>query len=122
MNEYKIVISGTDPYGIKFLNTVVEFANKGATIDEAHPWTCKFPAKVFMNIKTKEYLETDILSGVQVMPISIIYTKEMLDALEWTEFKDVVKKRGVGGRDRAQMVRQYLEATQQEGQRASEAE
>lgn len=119
MNEYKIIIGATDPLGIKFLANVVKFANKGATIDEAHPWTCKFPAKVYMNIKTDEYLETDMVNGIQVFPISITYTKEMLDALEWTEFKDVVKKRGVGGRDRAQMVRQYLEATQQEGQSAS---
>ena len=122
MNEYKIAISANDPYGAAFLKTVVGFANKGAVIDEAHSWTCKFPAKVYMNIKTDEYLETDMVNGIQVFPISITYTKEMLDALEWTAFKDVVKKRGVGGRDREQMVRQYLEATHQDDQSASETE
>lgn len=113
MNEYKVMVSGVDPFGIKFLKTVVELAQKGAVIDEDHPWTCKFPAKVFMKIKTDEYLETDIVNGVTVMPISIVYTKELLEDMPWEEFRETVRTGGVKGKDRQRMLREYLKNTGQ---------
>lgn len=40
------------------------------------------------------------------------WTKEQLDDLDWSTFKDVVKAaHGITGRDRVKMTKQYLEAT-----------
>ena len=36
------------------------------------------------------------------------FTKEALDAMQWSDFKAVCKAAGVGGRDRVQMTKQYL--------------
>lgn len=114
MNEYKIIIGATDPLGIKFLANVVKFANKGATLCQEHPYTCRFPHKAVMFLSTDEYLESDIVNGVKVEPVNLVYTVEMLEALSWEKFKSVVRKGGVTkGRDRKVMQTQYLKNTGQ---------
>jgi hypothetical protein len=114
MNEYKVVLQGTDIFGITFLQNVVKFANMGGTICSDHPVQNKFPHSCVMLVKTKEKIETDMKAGVKVLPVFIKYTKEQLEEMSWEDFKKVVKKQfNIGGRDRQVMTTQYLQAVEE---------
>ena len=45
-------------------------------------------------------------------PEGLPWTKEQLEDLPWNFFKKVVKTKGITGRDRLVMQRQYLEAVE----------
>lgn len=110
MNKYKIELRATDSAGIKFLENVVRFANLGATIDGDYPTKNSFPNKVMLNVETEEFLEDDMVNGVRVYPVELQYSKEQLEEFEWDKLKTVCKERGISGRDRAQLIRQYEES------------
>ena len=110
MNSYKIELRATDSAGIKFLENVVHFANLGATIDSDYPTKNSFPNKVMLNVETEEFLEDDMANGVRVYPVELQYSKEQLEEFEWDKLKAVCKERGISGRDRAQLIRQYEES------------
>jgi len=110
MNLYKVELKATDASGIKFLENVIKFSKLGATIDTAYPTKNTFPNKVMLNIETEEHLEDDMVNGVRVYPVELQYSKEQLDAMEWSEFKAAVKHLVPKGRDRNVMTNKYLEA------------
>lgn len=110
MNTYKIELRATDSAGIKFLENVVRFANLGATIDSDYPTKNSFPNKVMLNVETEEFLEDDMVNGVRVYPVELQYSKEQLEEFDWDKLKAICKERGISGRDRAQLIRQYEES------------
>ena len=110
MNTYKIELKAKDSAGIKFLEQVVKFANMGASIDTAYPTKNTFPNQVMLSVETEEFLEDDIVNGMRVYPVELQYSKEQLEEFEWDKLKAVCKERGISGRDRAQLIRQYEES------------
>lgn len=106
MNKYKLILKSTDPMGMRFLNNLMYFANKGATLDRQYSPSLKFPHKAMLYYETTDYLETS--EEMEVLPIEIIYTKEMLDDMDWDTFKFVVNEKGVGGKKRNFMTNNYL--------------
>lgn len=118
MNKYKILLKSTDPMGMRFLNNVVLFANAGATLDRDYIPSMKFPFKAMFDYETSDYLETN--QEMEVIPLELVYTKEMLDNLEWEEFKKVVGAKGIGGRARELMTNNYLKAVTQSKEEADE--
>lgn len=98
--------------GLKFLQNIAEYAAKGATLDFKYPTSIRFPQKAMMNYETDEYLITS--PDIQVIPIDLEYTKEMLEALDWEVFKRTVAKAGVGGRARDIMTNQYLKKLEEQ--------
>jgi hypothetical protein len=110
MNKYKIQLKATDSHGIGFIENVVKFANMGATIDSAFPTKNTFPNQIMLSLETEEFLEDDMSKGIRVHVVELQYTKEMLDEMEWDRLKAVCKERGLSGRDRAQLIRQYEES------------
>jgi len=109
MNEYKVLVTGNDSIGYSFIKNVVELANKGAVLEEDKVPGLRFPHSAWMYLKTKDLMENK--PGFQFQIMQENFTKEQLDAMEWSEFKAVVKKKhGIGGRDRSVMTSQYLKA------------
>ena len=108
-NEYKVYVTGNDTLGYKFIQNLVDLANKGAVLEEGKVPRLSFPHSAWMHLKTDELLENK--PGVQYQIIQENFTREQLDALEWPEFKAFVKKKhGIAGRDRQVMTTQYLKA------------
>ena len=59
-----------------------------------------------------EQKEEEIDNSVALNPEGLPWTKEQLEDLPWNFFKKVVKTKGITGRDRLVMQRQYLEAVE----------
>jgi len=116
-NKYIVLVSGTkDSLGFDFMKNVVALANKGAVLQEGKVPFMRFPHQAFMYFQTDELMENS--PGFQFQRIQEIYTKEQLEAMEWDDFKMVLKRDfGITGRNRQQMTREYLKAA---GQEASE--
>lgn len=110
MNKYKIELKATDSAGIKFLEQVVKFANMGASIDTAYPTKNSFPNKVMLSVETEEFLEDDVANGMRVYPVELQYSKEYLESLPIEDMRPLVAQKGVKGRDKTKMIKQYLEA------------
>jgi hypothetical protein len=98
--------------GIKWLENLIRFIKMGAEVKEGHTPKAKFPHHAWLTIETSELLRNE--PGVQVFKIDEVYTREQLDAMEFPELREAVKSRGVKGRDRQLMTRQYLAATGQD--------
>ena len=115
--KYIVLVSGTkDSLGFDFMKNVVALANKGAVLQEGKVPFMRFPHQAFMYFQTDELMENS--PGFQFQRIQEIYTKEQLEAMEWDDFKMVLKRDfGITGRNRQQMTREYLKAA---GQEASE--
>lgn len=110
MNKYHVNVSDTDALGIKFFQTCIKLAQKGATLKEDNALKISFPRSVWFEISADEFLETNILQGLKVIPVEVQYTKEMLEAMKWEEFREVTKKLVPKGRDRQIIMNKYLEA------------
>ena len=110
MNKYHVNVSDTDALGIKFFQTCINLAQKGATLKEDNALKISFPRSVWFEISTDEFLESDILQGLKVIPVEVQYTKEMLEAMEWETFKTSVGQKGVRGRARDVMTAKYIKA------------
>lgn len=110
MNEYKIIVKGTDPLGISFLKNIVELASKGAVLLDNPPVHNRFPHSAVLEISTEEELVTDMRKGIQVVPRITSYTRDQLEEMEWDKLKTICKRIGIGGRDRNLMVTKYLQA------------
>lgn len=120
MNKYKILLKSTDPMGMRFLSNLMRFANKGATLDRQYSPSLKFPHKAMLYFETEEYLYSN--EEMEILPIEIIYTKEMLDEMDWEKFKATVGAKGVGGRKRNIMTNNYLKVVNGEKLEESEEE
>ena len=112
MNEYKVLVTGSDSIGYSFMKNVVELANMGAVIEDNKVPALRFPHSCWMYLQTKELMENK--PGFQFQIMQEIFTKEQLDDMDWAEFKTVVKKKyGITGRDRTLLTNQYLKASGQ---------
>ena len=132
--KYEIHIESRDQLGFNMLENVVKMANLGATLKPDHmpimrwPFACKMilesdtaptpepqirifeesGAEVRFVPKLAEPASFSMDSeSVEVVP-AVIHSKESLEKLSWDEFKEVVNKSGVTGRDRTKMTKQYL--------------
>lgn len=112
VNKYEIQLGPVDVLGIKWLENLIHFIKMGAEVKEGHTPKAKFPHHAWLTIETSELLRNE--PGVQVFMIDEVYTREQLDAMEFPELREAVKSRGVKGRDRQLMTRQYLAATGQD--------
>lgn len=112
MNEYLVLVTGSDSIGYSFMQNVIELANMGAVLEDNKVPALRFPHSCWMYLRTKELMENK--PGFQFQVMQENFTKEQLDDMEWSEFKAVVKKKhGIGGRDRQVMTSQYLKASGQ---------
>lgn len=118
-NKYLVLVTGTkDSLGFDFMKNVVSLANKGAVLQEGKVPFMRFPHQAFMYFETDELMENS--PGFQFQRIQELYTKDQLEAMEWDDFKMVLKRDfGITGRNRQLMTREYLKAA---GQEASEDE
>jgi len=116
-NKYIVLVTGTkDSLGFDFMKNVVSLANKGAVLQEGKVPFMRFPHQAFIYFETDELMENT--PGFQFQRIQELYTKEQLDAMEWEDFRMVLKRGfSITGRNRQQMTREYLKAA---GQEASE--
>lgn len=112
MNKYLVYVQGPkDSLGFNFIENVVKLANKGATLQEGKLPRCSFPHSAWMYLETDEIMEDS--PGFTFQIISEIFTKEQLEAMDWQDFKRIVNKAGVKGKDRQLMTNKYLQATDQ---------
>ena len=112
MNEYKVLVTGSDSIGYSFMKNVVELANMGAVIEDNKVPALRFPHSCWMYLQTKELMENK--PGFQFQIMQEIFTKEQLDDMDWDELKRTVKKKyGISGRDRGLITVQYLKASGQ---------
>lgn len=111
MNEYLVLVTGSDSIGYSFMQNVIELANMGAVLEDKKVPALRFPHSCWMYLQTKELMENK--PGFQFQIMQEIFTKEQLDDMEWAEFKAVLKRKfGIGGRNREQMTREYLKAVE----------
>ena len=112
MNEYKILVTGSDSIGYSFMKNIIELANKGAVLEEGKVPALRFPQSAWMYLRTEELLESK--PGMQFQIMQEIFTKEQLDDMDWETLKATVKKKfSISGRDRNLLITQYLKASGQ---------
>lgn len=112
MNKYLCYVTGPeDSLGISFIKNVVKLAAKGATLVEDKLPRCSFPQSCWMYIETDDALLST--PGFTYQLISAPKNKEELDAMEWDEFRALLRKSGIVGRNRDHMTAEYLEHTGQ---------
>lgn len=111
MNRYKLMITSQDYYGHNFIDNIIKYAAKGAVLDKKERFYNDYPHACVMNIETEEFLKSE--PSVEVVVIKEEYTKEALEAMDWDELRALAKKtHGITGRDRSQVIRQFLEANE----------
>lgn len=107
-NTFELWVSIVDP--LEFMKVVVELSAKGATILEGSmPRLRGTPLEIKMTVdsaKTK-FLDEDII-GVVEIPKSIFYSSDDLEDMTFDEFRVACKYVGIIGRDRNQMMREYM--------------
>lgn len=110
MATQQIVVTAADP--IAFVKEILKWGEKGATLkDRTFPRLKGLPYAVELEIETDKNIPSTPLANVLPIPTSAeVYTKEELEALEWSVFKKVCKSLNIGGRDRVVMTTQYLKA------------
>ena len=108
MNEYLVYITGSDSIGYSFMQNCVEIAAKGAVLQEGKVPRLNYPHSAWFTLSTDEMLEDK--PGFRFQIICEKFTKEQLDEMEWDALRALCKKRGISGRDRQQLIRQYHES------------
>ena len=112
MNEYKVLVTGSDSIGYSFMKNIIELANKGAVLEEGKVPALRFPHQAWMYLNTEELMVNK--PGFQFQIMQEIFTKDQLDDMDWDTFKYTLKRKyGLGGRNREQMTREYLKASGQ---------
>lgn len=110
MNKYNVELKATDSSGLMFLHQVVRFASMGGKLDLNYPTKNTFPNKAMIYVETEEFLEDDMVNGMRVYPIELQYSKEYLESLPIEDMRPLVAQKGIKGRDKTKMIKQYLEA------------
>lgn len=111
VNEYEIQLGPVDHLGHKWAENLIKYTKLGAEVKKGSLIKATFPHHVWLTISTSEVLKNE--PGVQVFRINETFTKEQLELMEWSEFRDACKAKKLRGRDRAQMLRAYLKVTNQ---------
>ncbi len=112
MNEYKILVTGSDSIGYSFMKNIVELSNKGAVLEEGKVPALRFPQSAWLYLRTDDLMESK--PGMQFQIMQEIFTKDQLDDMDWDTLKATVRKKfGISGRDRQLITLQYLKASGQ---------
>lgn len=114
MATQNINVTATNP--VEFVQRLLELGAKGATLKER---TCPrlkglpYAAELVFEVEGFETLPNT--PGVNAVPVALsekVYTKEQLEAMPIEEMRPIVGSRGVKGRDKNKMVKQYLAAVE----------
>lgn len=114
MATQQIVVSSANP--VDFIKRVVELAQQGAVLkDNTCPRlkTLPFIAEFTFEVSGSEELKGS--PGVNAIPVPLgekVYTKEQLEAMPIEDMRPIVASRGVKGRDKGKMIKQYLAAVE----------
>ena len=112
VNEYEIQLGPVDHLGHKWAENLIKYTKLGAEVKKGSLIKATFPHHVWLTISTSEVLKNE--PGVQVFRINETFTKEQLEVMEWSEFRDAVAQKRIRGRKRDDMMRAYLKATGQD--------
>lgn len=114
MATQQIVVSSANP--VEFIKRVVELAKQGAVLkDNTCPRlkTLPFIAEFTFEVNGSEELK--VSPGVNAIPVPLgekVYTKEQLEAMPIEDMRPIVASRGVKGRAKDKMIKQYLSAVE----------
>lgn len=107
----QIVVSSANP--VDFIKRVIELGKQGAVLKDN---TCpRLKTLPFIAEFTLEFSGTEELKaspGVNAIPVALsekVFTKEQLEAMPIEDMRPVVASRGVKGRDKRLMIKEYLE-------------
>jgi len=107
-NKYIVYVTGADSIGYNFVQNVIEMAAKGAVLQEGKVPCMRFPHSAFMMLETDELLQDK--PGFRFQTVDINYTKEHLESLPIEVMRHLVAEKGVKGRAKDKMIKQYLAA------------
>lgn len=107
MNRYKLLITSQDFYGHNFIDNIIKYSVKGGVLDKKERFFNDYPHACVMNIETEEFLKSE--PSVEVVIIREEWTKEVLQEMRIEDLRPIVATRGITGRDKNQMIRDFLE-------------
>ncbi len=107
MNKYKLQITSQDYYGHNFIDNIIKYAKKGAVLDKKERFYNDYPHACVMVIETEEFLKSE--PSVDVVIVKEEWTKEVLQEMRIEDLRPIVATRGITGRDKNQMIREFLE-------------
>lgn len=108
MNKYRLNITSQDYYGHNFIDNIIKYSVKGGVLDKKERFYNDYPHACVMVIETEEFLKSE--PSVDVVVVKEEYSKEALEVMDWDELRALAKKtHGITGRDRSQVIRQFLE-------------
>lgn len=122
MAKQTIVVTSTNP--VDFVKLILEKGREGCTLKER---TCPrlkglpYAAELVYEVEGTESLPVG--PGVNAIPVALselVYTKEQLEAMPIEDMRPIVASRGVKGRDKTKMIKQYLAAVES-GKNADES-
>ena len=108
MNKYICYVTGADSIGYSFMKNVIELAQKGAVLQEGKVPCMRFPHSAFLVLHTEDLMEDK--PGFRFQIVDIQYTKEYLESFPIEEMRSLVAEKGIKGRDKNKMIKQYLAA------------
>lgn len=103
--KYKVHISTADP--IKFLEAIVEYSNKGATVDKSFFPRYTRPYTSHLLLSTTEKLNTT--PYVNLILTEDWKTIEELEKLNWVEFGEYMKVMDVKVTNKPETYKRYFE-------------
>lgn len=113
--KQKLLVKAGDP--IKFTETIIELASKGAKLKpNSYVFVKHYPLHCEMEIYVEADAQLESTPLVTAIPVPVAYTKEELEAMEWEELKDVCKTVGITGRSRDKLEKEYLDAMSKAGE------
>lgn len=107
MNKYKLLITSQDYYGHNFIDNIIKYSVKGGVLDKKERFFNDYPHACVMNIETEEFLKSE--PSVEVVIVREEWTKEVLQEMRIEDLRPIVATRGITGRDKNQMIRDFLE-------------
>ncbi|MOA02558.1 hypothetical protein D3C78_1220140 [compost metagenome] len=117
--EQKVTISSGDP--VTFIAEFEKAILEGARFKEgSYPRISQFPPMVELCVEGPADSDDWLWKSTayrNCYPVDIVafkYTKVEMEAMDWEDFRKVCSGKGVKGRDRAKMLKEYLEATGQQ--------
>lgn len=111
MATQNINVTATNP--VEFVQRLLELGAKGATLKER---TCPrlkglpYAAELVFEVDGFETLPNT--PGVNAVPVALsekVYTKEQLEAMPIEDIRPILASRGIKGRDKRLMIKEYLE-------------
>ncbi|ANA49250.1 hypothetical protein PMW_125 [Pseudomonas phage phiPMW] len=129
--KYEIRVTSIDPLGFSMLNDVIRLAAEGAVLKEGVYPVLSFPYIVTLEIEADEppvasatvrvfemesrkEILPPVAEPVKASTFSLgedpdkVYTREELDAMEWTQVQDIARNKGITGKQRNKVTNAYL--------------